>query len=589
MEQIPRHRMGQDDESIDELAGEALLRDIPQHITRADSLHNELTAGGPHRPMSNQSSKTMSSDLDKPLPPIPSMKRTASRDDQARPALAAKTTNLRVRRDGNACITKPKISHPILQSTTSAAVKLESRPTTGQSAETSPMLHFTSTDYTDLNQKISDLVQQAAVQEDESKRREAILTSELAKPSPRQRAKKVFVKASRALRDRLSGGSSTERSRGGRLPSASPPKLIYDTEQVRKDPKKARSGTISRHMAEGDNLNGRKTRSFMGDGNVPRKPLPVYESMRSRSRNPLEDPFSDDQHFKSRHSAQDFSGFDFDFDKHKHRAKGSRADRPLTALDQIDGATGLPGQESPIKGSRSRFTNLISGLAQHSDTMFFSSSPEATSTPHRRLDPNSAAADKAYHSTVEKSPSILEFSFEGPSDEEKSIAPSTGSKTVTDASQSVKRKNAKENLRSPTEPAAKKAKTSSRLSCDNTIDLAANLGNLDTEDERAPLSPEKRRKKHSPLRQANRKRGLGIFEVGKGKSVEAKVKEGLNGKERPKGLINKRSSFPRPGSMLFGRESRGGNRKFAKLDDDEMDVDELDTKDPKYHIGKNKE
>ena len=33
MGQIPHHRMRQDDESIDELAGEALLKDIPQHIT----------------------------------------------------------------------------------------------------------------------------------------------------------------------------------------------------------------------------------------------------------------------------------------------------------------------------------------------------------------------------------------------------------------------------------------------------------------------------------------------------------------------------------------------------------------------------
>ena len=454
------------------------------------------------------------------------------------------------------------------------------------------MVQLTATDHIELNQKISDLMQQATAQEDESKRREAILATELAKPSPRQRAKKAFVKATRALKDRLSGGSSTERSRGGKLPSASPHRLIDDTGPVHHSPDRARSGTFSRRRAEGVNLNNPKIQSFMGDGNVPRKPLPVYESMKSRSQRSesLEDPFSDEQKPKSRHSAaQDYSGFDFDFDKRKHKIKGSRADASLTAHDQFDGATGQPGQSSPIRGSRSRFTNLVSGLAQHPDTMVFSSSPEATSTPHRRLDPKSAATNKNHRSSLVKSPSILEFSFEGPSDDEESIAPSTVSKTITDGSQSVKRKNAKENLRSPSEPAAKRAKISSRLPRDDTLNLAATLGNLDTEDERAPLSPERRTKRPSPRRPVYRRKGLGIFDVGKGKAVETKVEDRMTGEQRRKGLVNKRSSFPRPSSMLFGRESRTGNRNFTKLDGDEMDVDELDTDDLKYHIGKTKE
>ena len=560
------------DESIDELAGEALLKDVPQHITRADSLHTELTANALHRPTSNQSTKLKRGDLDKPLPPIPNRKSTAERYGRDRPALAPKTTNLKIRRDHQSQIIKSKISPPILRSTTSNTIKLGPRPSPGSPSTTLPKLELTSTDPLDLDQKIKYLMQQAVAQEAESERKEAILAIELAKPSPRQRAKQVFVKASHALRDRLGTGNSAERSRGDRLPSPSLASSTHLSNQVQNSPVKVRNRVPSPRMDEGVNLSNPKIQSSMGEGNVPRKPLPVYESMRSRIKrsDSLEDPFHEIKHPSGSRSTKEVSGLPFDFEARKNTSKGSRAN------GQSDSVSGVPEASLLEREGRSSFTHFVSGLAQHSETMTFSSSPEATSTPQQRLDPNPTTTRMKTRNNPVKSPSILEVSFERPSDE---------SKTATDGSQSIKRKSAQENLRSPAEPEPKKMKKSKKLPSDEAVDLAINLANLDTEDEWTPLSPEKYAKKRRPPRQLNRKKGLGIFDLGKskGKEPESRREEHLTGKQRPHISVSKRSSFSRPSSMLFGR---AGGKKFAKLDDDEMDVDELGSEDPKYHTTK---
>ena len=71
-------------------------------------------------------------------------------------------------------------------------------------------------------------------------------------------------------------------------------------------------------------------------------------------------------------------------------------------------------------------------------------------------------------------------------------------------------------------------------------------------------------------------KGLGIFDTPKGKGPEIKVEKGkplVTKKQRPNSTS--RGSFPRPGSMLFGRDSRpSGPGKFSKIEND-MDVDEL--------------
>ena len=575
MAQLPRPRERNDDDSIDELAGESLLKDVPQHLMRTESLHSELVSNDPRRPTSSNSMKSITNDLDKPLPSLPSTEEN-SRQVPTRSALAPKTTNLKVRKNENPRLSKSIISPPILQSTTSSALHAETSPATSHSAMTAmtlPVMLSNDVDHKTLNRKISDLMQQAAAQEAESNRKEAILNTQLAKPSPRQRAKRALTKATRAIKDRLSSGSSSDKRPRCRLSSASPPESVFANEHDLQPLEREQSNALTRRMAEGMNLSNPKIQSLTGDGACPRKPLPVYESMRSRSQRPdPDDPFSDDDPIRYRLTPNECSAFDFEFSKQKQRSKSKTAESSACAIDQVDGPPAE--QYADLYCSKSRFTNLVSGLAQHPDVMYFSSSPDATSTPDGKLNPRFGLTQEKRGGSV-KSPSILEFSFEEHSDNDDFVAVSPASKAVTDGSQSVKRKSAQDDLRSRIQPAAKKTKTSTQTAED---DIATRLSHLETEDEYASLSPSK--KKTTKKAQLSGKRtGLKIFDLkkgkGKGKMAETKHTESAAKQPHQQGSTNKRSSLARPNSMLFGRESRLGNKKFSKLDEDEMDVDEL--------------
>ncbi|KAL9104663.1 MAG: hypothetical protein Q9163_000406 [Psora crenata] len=578
--QRPRSLLRDDDESIDELAGDTLLKDVPQRPKRATSYHDELTLRKSSRQVSGKTTNVMAEDLDKPLPPIPSMSETASQDHKARPALTAKTTNARVRKDRDTQPSRPKISPPTLQPTISSAIAVDSRPATSHSVKSVPILHSTTTDPADFERKISHLMQQAATQEAESKRRTALFAEVSAKPSPLQRGKKAFVKATRALKGRLSNGNSSEKVAGEKVAVVSPPGSRGGGQQASKInvSNKNCKGRLDRRMAEGVNLSNPKIQSLTGDGNVPRKPLPVYESMRSRVQrsSSLEDPFSDDSSTKGVLNPQNYCGLDFNFDKHRHKSKAAGMDEPVTANDHKDGSAGPTEEHSMAAQPKPRFSNMISGLRQHPDTTYFSSSPIAQSTPSDRLIPKPTDTKKKRISLLTRSPSILEFSFEGPSDDEHSVAFSTASKTITEGSQSVKRKSGQENLRSPTGLSDKKARVSSRVSRDERAKLAAGLSILHTEDDRRALSQRDKYSRNFPgPRQGSIGKGLAIFDVGKGKARESQDSEAPTKRQHSKGVVRTPSSFSRPSSIIFRRDSKaGGNRSFAKLDDD-MDVDEL--------------
>ena len=567
-----------DDESIDELAGDALLSDIPQQPMRAASLHRELRFEDRSGPERTRQAKAFVEDVDKPLPPIPSMDSKSNGDQKTRPALTAKTTNLKLKKNGSAPVPRPKISPPTLQSATSSPARADSRPATSHSVTTLSVLQTTATDPVDLNRKISYLMQQAATQEAESKRRAAILAEASAKPSPLQRCKKAFAKANRVLKDRLSNGSTSEKGRAHQVALVSSPSSASDAHL---SPNAAhdenhRKGRFDRRVAEGANLKSPKIQSLTGDGNVPRKPLPIYESMRSRvQQSTIEDPFSDDHETKGSLAPQGNPPFDFSFDKQVRKNKTGKLNVSSTIQDQTDDPPSQIREPPAIPHPTLGLPDRISGLAQHSDTMYFSSSPVSQSTPYDHLVPRPMTAREQRLTILARSPSILEFSFEGQSEDGHSVAPSTASKTVTDGSHSVKRKSAQENLRSPAVPATKKAKISNRLSRDEAANLSAGISSLETEDQCAPLSPkDKTVTKSAWPRQVSKGKGLAIFDLGKGKAPEARQEGQAAKKERPKGFINKRASFPRPSSRIFGRESRAGNRKFSKLDDD-MDIDEL--------------
>lgn len=573
-----------DDESIDELAGEALLDHIPRQPVRAASLHSQILLEHPIRPTSSTSNISMAEDLDKSLPPIPHDHAPIDQiDKMPRLALATKTTNLKVPAQGVNRAAKPVISRPFPKDILHMARNTDIKSSSSRSASEVASTKTTKSDAAELNRKLSNLMQQASAQEAETKRKAAAYNEVSARPTPLQRSRKAFGRATRALKERLSRSNSSDESRHINEPSLNPLYSGHHCEppSSRENPDQDRETRLERRLAEGANLSNPKIQLLTGDGNIPRRPLPVYESMKSRTRSEsLDDPFSDEKEMNDCLSPRYYSGFDFDFNKRKLNIKTADQGLISPASDQVDGTSDV---DNHLAVPKNKFSNLISGLAQHPDTGFFSSSPVAHSTPQIRLEPHFLGTNKRAPS---QSPSILDFSFEGRSEDEISLCQSTNSRTFTDGSLSVKRKSARANLRSHLSPAPKKARTSSK---EETM-LADAIYQLGTDDERAPLSPKNKNARLAPLgRTVSRGRGMSIFDVGKGKAVEGKDDYEVK-RPRPRGIVGKRSSLPRPGSGLFlvGRESRAGMRRLTSMDGDSMDIDELQADDLAYQLPEKK-
>ena len=234
---------------------------------------------------------------------------------------------------------------------------------------------------------------------------------------------------------------------------------------------------------------------------------------------------------------------------------------------------------------------MVSGLAQHSDTECFSSSPIGYSTPRIRLEsqPN-AKPSKSTKGALVRSPSILEFSFEDPSNGTSSSPASPQPRASEGSSLSVKRKGATDDLRSQVTPATKKVKRNSVASIES-LGLASGISRMETHDERVPLSP-KSANTHllAPQQDRNKlKRGLSIFDVGKGKAPESTEDDGAN-KLRPRITNLRKSSVPRPSSMVFNRVlgPRPEMHRLSSFDAGDMDVDELQVDDAAYQVGSKK-
>ncbi len=590
--QSSRSRAQDDESSIDELAGNALLKTVPHEPIRLPSLHSLAAMSTTEilRPKSSRSTKTVPDDLDKPLPPIPKDPFAEQRLHwQNRPPLAKKTTNMKASDPGKV-VTKPKISSPILQEPEpSPTGPSPSRPATSHTTQSTFGAQTSTADAAKLSRKISSLMQQAAAQESQTKKKAAIYAAELVKISPLEKGRKAFVKATRAIKQRLNSSSSSNdkpfntRRLGsiGRSSSGGwePPPQYESQEELTR-------GRLDRRIAEGENLSNPKIQKLTGDGNIPRKPLPVYESMRSRSQHSGSDnPFSDADDEDDHLAPKDYSGFDFDFSKRKHKGKAVRASMPVK--EQVDGPPEQSDQHLTVPKSTSRFSNTISGLAQHSDTEYFSSSPVGYSTPRIRLEPQPPThGNNASSGTLQRSPSILEFSFEGQSEDASSEAQSPKTR-ASEGSTSVKRKGATEDLRSQMALATKKLKTDSVSSRDDRV-LAAGISQLATEDVRDLLESTNAVIAKSS-RNASKMKGMSIFDISKGK-----IREGTGGDEAKKpwtrAVASKRSSLARPSSVLFSRsrESRAGMHRLEQTDGNDMDIDELQTDDITFRVGGHK-
>lgn len=588
--------MQDDESSIDELAGDALLNTgllntVPHESVRLPSLHSlaAMSTTDILRPKSSRSTKTVPDDLDKPLPPIPKDPFAEQRLHwQNRPALAPKTTNMKISIAGKVA-TKPMISSPILQEPEpSTAGPSPSRPATSNTTQSTFGIQTSTADAAKLSRKISNLMQQAAAQESLTKQKAAIYATESAKLSPLEKGKLAFVKATRAIKERLSSSSTSiskdksfDTRRLGSIARSSsggwgPPPQYESQEELTR-------GRLDRRIAEGENLSNPKIRKLTGDGNIPRKPLPVYESMRSRSQHSGSiDPFSDADDEGGGLPPEDYSGFDFDLSKRKHKSKAARASMPV--MEQVDSPS---DQHLNVPKSTTRFSNMISGLAQHSDTEYFSSSPVGYSTPRIRLETEPPVnGNQKAASALQRSPSILEFSFEGQSEDASSDAQSPNTR-ASEGSTSVKRKGATEDLRSRGAPASKRLKTLSISSKDEGR-LAAGISQLATEDDRGILPSENTNAVVAkPSSNASKRKGMNIFDLGKGRIAE-RIGEDETKRPWARAIASRRSSTTRPSSVLFsrGRESRTGMRRLEHTDGDEVDIDELQVSDASFFVRK---
>lgn len=487
-------------------------------------------------------------------------------DYSKRQPLVAKTTNPKVRAKDWAQGDKAQGQIPVQSRSTFGEDLQKSMTAPGSSLEPVTPVKPKRNDPVALNRKIGKLLQQAAAQEAESRRTEAIYDHEVAKPSPRQRAKKALVKATQAFKHKLSSGNNDSRCPDlimAHYHAGGSDYVLVPRDESTEDILDKR---LSRRKAEGVNLSNPKIQALTGDGKVPRKPLTIYETMRSRTLTSsfLEsDQSADEMHTDSESNTPKCSdnGIHFDGSGHATRQTGS--------------------QEACFDSRQSIFNNKISGHQKHLptrscvDITTLSSSPDASSTPAGRLHDR----DGSEQSDNCDSPSTYahpELTIEGPKERGPLDTPFSHSTFSADGNQSAKKRYSFCDPPSPTLPLSKKAKMVSRMPADEAEGVTNAMSSLDTQrDQDSPLKKYHGDIKKTGAGKADRKKGLSIFDVAKGKETEAVQGETPSKEGHPRGLKGKRSAFSRPVSGLFWFDSRPGNGKFSKLDQDEMDVDEL--------------
>ena len=415
-----------------------------------------------------------------PLKPKGSSKHIRHLSSSSKSILASKSTNLKVPSNDAQKLFNSKVSQPILQISGSKSANRIKQTSPGNVLFTSALedvppssLIASSSDAADLRMKHSAFMQHKTHDKENSKLGDMTITTPKGslgrKLTPLQKSKSVLSRAKRALSDRLS-------NRVGKLQrkdSKSSSSLDELTNSVQKQDKETNGRRLERRIAEGLNLGNPKIRSLTGDGNIPRKPLPVYESMKSlRHRSDsFHDPFSDHTRLKDSILSLDLAEVEVDAEGYRRSMKTSKEERLFSSIPADTCQEALQAAPQILAKHSSRFSGLVSGLAQHSATETFSSSPVDQSTPCTRTEPRPSTGTRRRLTVVARSSSMLDFSFEEPSEDE------LGDKQVYELSQpspslSLKRKTGKTNLRCSTVPASKKFKTSKSSGPTNPSSMA---------------------------------------------------------------------------------------------------------------------
>ena len=313
------------DGSTDEVA-DGLLDESPH---KGDSISIESPIFLP-RFYPSPSNNVVPDGLNKPLPPIPMEDLTESDLEMPMHGLS----------EADAIEPMALISSPVphkfpLNSTTT--VTAEKPIHSGAVQETKKSNAYTTTaDATDLGRKLSLLMRESTAENSclASTMEPSKLSVTQARYPYLRRGGRVYARAKQVITNHLS--SSGERQRRGKekdLPSSSPDTIAgpeYKTDAV------LNRERLDRRIAEGANLSNPKIRFLTGDGTIPRKPLPVYDSMkplpnRYRSTS-LEDPFSDERDGNTDISSPEVDEFGFDGESTGPKA---RKPRPSSAIEPL--------------------------------------------------------------------------------------------------------------------------------------------------------------------------------------------------------------------------------------------------------------
>ncbi len=480
--------------------------------------------------------------------------------------------------------TKQSISNPIPQTIT---------PSNGKQSQTTPVsedsVSFvnTTTGAANLSTKLTNLMTAAssAVSEAPVGYQDDTMSSIDGRSRRLQRGKKAVVKAGKAIAERF----SNSKGRGSRkLTKDNDAQSLADynlSAHVHQDTDDTDWKRQSRRIAEGSNLNNPKIRALTGDGNIPRKPLPVYESMRrlAQTEQQIGDGVSSKHHSRSSSFMHGFPGLSFELNNRKSRPTSLQ--EPLMWQSYRGDIKRCKAEPAPTTTEQTaRFSEKISGLAQHPDVDFFSSSPDGYSTPRMRLEPTyTADGTKRLTAVPATAPMILDFSSE--ENETKSSADELASTPETEVAESLnlKRKSAKEDLRSTVTPPSKKSKSSQTPSREDMM-LASSISKLDTGSNGALHFKDTNQKVSRGRREGSRGRGLGIFDTGRSKESPSPHSDAVKKLRR---RHSKRSSIPKPVSKISARERRASSALMCKGTglDSSADVDDLQLDLSDYNVG----
>ena len=563
--QRPKGRHMSEEDSADELAGDPLLDNLAQQPMRS-SLQSDKPDSLFSRTRSNT---TLVDNRNKPLPPIPAIDTSGglNHSTDSRGPLTSKSTNRKITRKNADAPARPNISHPVLQISEENDHNTALRAVYGPSNQAGNRKAQTSiSDAEILSRKISSLMQQAAAREAEqaSKSKDASVAT-VAKASPLQRSKAALSKATQAIAGRLSNSrrSSISQARQSGSHEQAPDSLIG-----------------FEYQAESKKSSEVMERGYVVGSNVPRKPLPVYESMRSLAPSPdsSQNPFSDNNPGNDHVSPVLRSDFDFNFNKRKGKGEAPNGKQRQTRGSSLKNSesTNLDLQSSP------QIFGRISGLSQHPDTLVFSSPPLGSSTPSARLKPPTSPLASSRLNKATQSPSVLDFSFEESDDD----VPSTENCESFDRSLSVKRKSAQEDLRSQLSSSSKRARKSSSTS-QGQMDLTSKLKEMDTKDSGPLIEKDRNSMADRQATRDIRRKGLGIFEAAKEIGSLDRARDKTK-RTRTRANTGQRLSIPTPNSILFSRESRAHYRlrdTSDHTDHDSEGVDELQVADGEYSVG----